>query len=638
VGTFAVEAVRDASKCKLPAPEITPANGNYTQRVNVTISHERADQGAKLFFSLDGRDPFLAGKRYRGSLTLTSEYNFLRVVAVLGAERSVVVERRFRVCHYAVPDEVVSGSIKVRTFPEVEHHVITAFSQAVEVPRETVTLKVTMEPNSTNGKCWMRIPITDPTPAHRLKIDRAFTIVKGDAKKRAYLDKFAKDIKKATGAFPENLSVTAGSIIVDFTLAREPAAEMLRQLADPTSFLLTKAKLKGSFSDAEYRHAESLGDRVSDPQLHSTLHKALGVKASVDEVIGTGHNDEGVIAICCPESQVKKLKKPFTMHVSKACQDLGAVVDTVLVGPEELSVDFSIEVVNDERLGAGDLVRRVNGDRFRKDMERELSTKGLLDTDVAMKTRATSREVSELEFLLQWDFPEKPKNDFSRLPDYLDGICLIFSEDDLVEVVDFRSASGESNVRRSPASQSSRQSAFRTRGVNRAVQHSGDVMSETGGQHRISLDLAALPPDVTDLYFVLAGYDCKDISLFPNPAVEIIDACSRQNMMKYSIASAGSTEAVIMCSLTRAESRKWIVRGLGIPTEGNVNNYDPIQAVVAKLQVGYGHWERRSELVLLRVLHKLDRLLQSSSSDFGCFMGRVLALPVPIFQLVVTFM
>lgn len=630
LGTFAVEEMVDPAKCALVAPEVMPLSGNYTQLVKITISHEKLEEGVRLFYTLDGRDPVSAGRRYRGSLALSGEHNFLRVVAVHGSARSPVTERHYRVCHYAMPDEVVSGTLQVRTFPEVESHVITAFANALEVARESVTCKVSQDAPVSGGKCWVRIPITDPTPAHRLHIDRAFTLVKGDAKKKAYLDKFAKDVKKATGAMPEHLQVTAGSIIVDFTLAREPAAELVRQIADPTSFLLTKAKLKASFGDATYDHAENLGDRVCDTSLHSGLHKALGIKATVDEVIGIGQADEGVLAICCPESQVKKIKKPFAMHAAKACQDLGAILGSVLVGPEAVSMDFSIDVVNDNEFGAGDFVKKVNSAPFRIAMEAELSSKGLPDAEVTTKTKATSRELAQLEFHLEWDFPVKPKNAALDLPDYLDGICLVYREDELVHTVDFQSAHNHKR-------DTTREASQRSKAISRAIQHSGDDMSDTGGQHRMTLDLAALPTDVTDLYFVLAGYDCKDLSLFPNPSVEIIDAHSRQNMMKYTLSSAGSAEAVIMCSLTKAESRKWIVRGLGMPTSGSVKDYEPIKAAISKLQVGYGHWERRAQLVELKVLHKLGRMSQHSSSEFAVFMQQVLSLPVPIFQLVTFF-
>uniref|UniRef100_A0A7S1RZM6 TerD domain-containing protein n=1 Tax=Alexandrium catenella TaxID=2925 RepID=A0A7S1RZM6_ALECA len=407
---------------------------------------------------------------------------------------------------------------------------------------------------------------------------------------------------------------------------------MVRQLSDPTSFLLTRAKLKGSFGDASYTHAEALGDRVSDPSLHSGLHKALGVKGTVDEVIGFGTDDEGVLAICCPEGQVKKLKKPFAMHAAKACQDLGAIVEAVQTGPEQLSMEFSIEVVNDSRLDAGGLLKKVNSEPFRSAMERGLSSAGLPDAEVTVRTKATSRELARLEFLLRWDFPASGGG-AGGLPDYLDGICLVYREDDPVHTVDFRSAHASAGRRR----EATREASQRCQAIGRAIRHSGDVMSDTGGEHRMSLDLAALPTDVTDLYFVLAGYDCRDLSQFPNPAVEIVDAHSQKSMMRYSLASAGSAEAVIMCSLSRAESRKWIVRGLGIPTAGSVRDYAPIKAAIAKLQVGYGHWERRGDLVELKVLHKLGRVTRAGTSEFAGFVQALMALPVPVFQLVAFF-
>jgi len=66
------------------------------------------------------------------------------------------------------------------------------------------------------------------------------------------------------------------------------ADEMARQLGDPTSWLLTKAKLRGAFGDSEFKGIEKLGTKLADTDLHGRLHAFLGKKADIDEVVGIG--------------------------------------------------------------------------------------------------------------------------------------------------------------------------------------------------------------------------------------------------------------------------------------------------------------------------------------------------------------
>mmetsp|Transcript_70340 Transcript_70340/g.218171 ORF Transcript_70340/g.218171 Transcript_70340/m.218171 type:complete len:717 (+) Transcript_70340:3-2153(+) len=625
-GTFAIEEAADATGCTLAEPAVSPPSGNYTQGVSVRISHEDTSGKVRLFFTLDGRDPYRAGRRYRGPVTLADENNHVRVVAVRGTERSAVLDLKYNVCHCAMPDEMVSGMLRVRTFPEVQHIVVDAFSKLADVPPGRLLTEVSTL-NVSTGKCWVRVPVSDPRPEHRLKIDRSYTLVRSQHQRKAYLDKFVKDVQKATGARPEDMEITAGSILLDFTLPRAPAEELVRQLGDPTSFLLTKAKLKASFADAEYQRRKCVGDRVNDPSMHSSLHASLGRKATVDEVMGIGEADDGVVALCCPEKQVKKLREPLAKAVFIALKDLGVDLEPVRVCPEECELSYRINVVNGldptgAKLDGGTVVKKLNNSDFPRELVMDLVERGLSNPDVKVGSKATSRQLTQLEVLLKWDQQGSAES--------LDGICMVYEEENLMQIMSL-AADNEPGMGEEGKT---RQEIQRCRSISRAVQRNGE---STRGQHLMTMDLAALPPEVTDMYFVLAASGGSTLRTFPEVSVQIQDAFSKQVLTEYRTESGSGAEAMLLCRLSRTgtQARKWILRGLGAASGGSAADYEPLIETVAGLQAGYLRWERREDLVKLRVLHKLGRMSQASTSNFALFLQGLLELPVPVFQLVV---
>jgi len=400
--------------------------------------------------------------------------------------------------------------------------------------------------------------------------------------------------------------------------------------------MLSRARGKGYFCDAHLQVVEPLSERLTDPTLQSQLHAALGKKASVDEVIGFGSTQEGLIAVALARSEVKKLKDRGTLP--KAIQaalpetELGEVRE----GPNELAVEYTVDVISGRReegvmVDGVSVVRDLNSDDFTKRLMVSLNERHL-PLQVAVSTRATSRELSQLEFKLEWKFPSAKAGPAKK--DFLDGICMIYCGGNLAQVIDFRSAHEDRYVH---DGEHNEEAATLCRSIHRAVQHSGDIMSEVGGEHRMSLDLDALPPGVTDLFFVLAAFDCNDLSLFENVAVGIHDVVLGRELTNYRIETAGHAQAVVMCSFTReADHGKWVVYGLGIPTTGNTKDYEPIKNTISsRCQMSYSRWERRECIVKIRVLHRCKRLTQASTNEFAKLLWRILELPTNVFQLVV---
>merc|ERR1712232_738977 len=173
-----------------------------------------------------------------------------------------------------------------------------------------------------------------------------------------------------------------------------------------------------------------------------------------------------------------------------------------------------------------------------------------------------------------------------------------------------------------------------SRSVSRAVQHCGANVLESGGEVAMALDLAALPHAVTDLYFVMTP-ESNSEPASTELRLQITDKCRGRQLSEYVHKPTDSTATVIMCSLSRTEDKKWIVRGLGCEMEKPGEDYEPIRAALAQHQQHHLNWERREDLVKIRVLKKLDRMTKESVSDTAELLNRILDLPVPVFQLVV---
>merc|ERR1712137_1023419 len=99
-----------------------------------------------------------------------------------------------------------------------------------------------------------------------------------------------------------------------------------------------------------------------------------------------------------------------------------------------------------------------------------------------------------------------------------DGSCLVYAEERLVDVVDFRGA--HSCVFGPTADISSASYEWSAgRGKGAAILHTGDVMSGGGGTHVIRVRLASLPSNATDVFFVVSAYNCRNLSLFQSLGV-----------------------------------------------------------------------------------------------------------------------
>lgn len=262
-----------------------------------------------------------------------------------------------------------------------------------------------------------------------------------------------------------------------------------------------------------------------------------------------------------------------------------------------VNVGFSIEVQ-----GGRSAQQMVNG-LTDASLVRQVAKALHLD-ESAVKVDAKAKDLEEVLLSLSWTFPRRRGAGGAAAAgqgvDYLDGSCLVYAEGKLLEVVDYRGPQSAHGQRSSSAEGWS---------AGQTIVHSGDVMSECGGQHALRLRLTELPARITDCIFTLSAYHSQDLSKFIAPSMRIFDAdCPDHLLSAYSVADAGTASAVVVCSLTR-EGSVWSVRAHNRIGDGTVRDYTPIEAKVSKVQERYAHRRRRFPIIRMYTLWQADRAL-----------------------------
>lgn len=248
----------------------------------------------------------------------------------------------------------------------------------------------------------------------------------------------------------------------------------------------------------------------------------------------------------------------------------------------------------------------------------------------------TGSQLSEVLLLLEWTNPAGN----STQQDYLDGSCMVYSEERLLDVVDFRGAHSAVAIcgDQKPSSATLEWSAGK--GKAASVLHSGDVMSPEGGTHVIRVCLSDLPEFATDCFFVISAYNCRNLSLFRSLNMRLFDAAtpSHRPLSSFTTTDAGNASAALVCALTRRVGA-WCVRTFGQACDGTIRDYTPIEDTIAPVQETHSRWRRRRPFVLLSMLLQTRRaFLQDERQECDDPLVPLLVkLHVHLFQYVMQF-
>lgn len=127
---------------------------------------------------------------------------------------------------------------------------------------------------------------------------------------------------------------------------------------------------------------------------------------------------------------------------------------------------------------------------------------------------------------------------------------------------------------------------------NRAVQHSGDVMTDNGGTHTIDLNLEALDRAITSCVFVVSAWNEATLSDITSSSIAFSDANAGDTsppLCTYDLDAHDKISyltSVVMCRLYRTTTvagERWHVQAIGEAHKGAAGNYGPIYAAIEKL-------------------------------------------------------
>lgn len=187
-----------------------------------------------------------------------------------------------------------------------------------------------------------------------------------------------------------------------------------------------------------------------------------------------------------------------------------------------------------------------------------------------------SRVLRRVTVEMSWTYPK-------GLMDTLDATCIIFDQDQLLEIVDHRGMHG-SRYGAGPTAGKGQNGPDATRG---SVRHAGDVIEDMtrSGKQVMQIRLDLIPKRATDLFFVLSAYNCRNLAKFASLRAKIIDTDTLREFASIEVPKAGSAEAVIMCCLYRLTDGLWRVNSFSVPCRGTARDYVPIMAKL--LELGY---------------------------------------------------
>jgi stress response protein SCP2 len=265
----------------------------------------------------------------------------------------------------------------------------------------------------------------------------------------------------------------------------------------------------------------------------------------------------------------------------------------------------------------------------------------------------------EVLLCVQWGFPvanheqnQPNQGVVNRQPDYLDGSCLVYAEERLLDVIDFRGAHSATMCDCKGQKASSATFEWSAgKGQAASVLHSGDVMDQESGTHVIRVQVDALPACATDVFFMISAYNCRNLSLFHPLSVRLLDGSKKDSherppvLGELPVANAGTASAIVTGALTR-RLESWFLREFTTtPCQATVRDYAPVEALLALAQERHCRWRRRRQFILLSLLCQHGRAVPI---DSGAFEGsvndcpeeddlvlRLFKLPTILFQCIV---
>mmetsp|Transcript_56907 Transcript_56907/g.90118 ORF Transcript_56907/g.90118 Transcript_56907/m.90118 type:complete len:133 (-) Transcript_56907:22-420(-) len=126
----------------------------------------------------------------------------------------------------------------------------------------------------------------------------------------------------------------------------------------------------------------------------------------------------------------------------------------------------------------------------------------------------------------------------------------------------------------------------------------------------------------------MSAEEDEDLSHFASATFFLTDLARDQELTSLECRLDRKARSVVVSSLSRHDNG-WVVLDLGDPCGGKL---EPVMTTLADRQSRHLNWERRCDLIYLRVLHKCGRMARASDAEFAVLMHKIMELPVAVFQ------
>jgi len=407
---------------------------------------------------------------------------------------------------------------------------------------------------------------------------------------------------------------------VDFVLAQEKIAELKLHLGSRESFLLSSGKLKALWASARLEALDVLGDRLNSVELRNELVFSLGKKAPTQVISGIGQGNAGTVAFKVASAKDgKKLKA----NVSKAIKECLPSVDAndPKESPGSRELEYVIDVVKSSRTNGAEVAEQLAGDEVMTEILEKMEK--TLPAAVELTSRVECQKLKTVEVHFSWTKKPIGPTEAAPFQDHPDIGCLVYSKSKLMAVVDTKSAAGA-----------------QMQGPVSRTWDNVRISTDSKGVHYISVTIAKMASCVTDIYFSLFAFESDDLQMFLEPTVKLCDAATGRELTTcVAPPYDGPTKSSMICALSFTHNGSWVLRMIGIHNEGgSLRDTAPLERIVGDRQANFERWTRRSPIVKLRVLHRLKWLSRSSSSRFAQLLWLILELPMPVFQVLVSWL
>lgn len=313
-------------------------------------------------------------------------------------------------------------------------------------------------------------------------------------------------------------------------------------------------------------------------------------------MVTIGKEDRGYIAtLVADKKEAKWMRKHLESVVKKILEDVE--ISQVQDHSEYLDLDFSVDIM---KAGKGrEILDLLAIPETATKIADTMAIMRGIDTKVAVTTPAASRKLAELEVALTWS----AKNGKPETTPDVDCSCIIYAEEHLVYACKF-SSPFQGNV----SSPVEMKDNFHHEGMAKAVRMALTSNSREAERFRrpMSIDVSALPREVTDIYFVMSAEEDEDLSHFALANFSLTDLARHQELTSLEC-RLDKARSVVVSSLSRHDNG-WVVLDLGDPCGGKL---EPVMTTLADRQSRHLNWERRCDLIYLRVLHKCGRMARA---------------------------